>query len=232
MFASERNPVHHPAVAAHPFHPRSPLCESHAEEMASMWTHLVGVLLAIAALCWMLLSCEPRVLHQVSAAVFGTSLVLLYLASSLYHACRSPRVKSLFQFFDHACIYLLIAGSYTPLTLVTLKGAWGWSIFGVIWFLAIGGILLKTFIKGRKEAAWSTALYLAMGWIIVVAAHPLIQSLPPAGLAWLVAGGIFYSLGIIFFVWTRLPFHHAVWHGFVMLGSCCHVIATSLHILS
>lgn len=218
-------------MAAYPFQPRSPLCDSHAEEVASMWTHIAGAIFAVVASILMLATCDRQPAHLVSAGVFGATLILLYLASSLYHACRSPRTKAWLQFFDHACIYLLIAGSYTPLALVTLKGPWGWSIFGIVWFLAISGILMKSLVKGRKEGAWSTALYVAMGWLIVIAARPVIASLSPAGLCWLIGGGLAYTLGIVFFVWNRLPFNHAIWHGFVLLGSACHVIATAFHIL-
>ena len=196
-----------------------------------MWSHIIGTILAVGALVLMLVCSEKQPTHLFSAAVFGGTLVMLYLSSSIYHAIRSPRLKALFQFFDHACIYLLIAGSYTPLTLVALEGPWGWSLFGIIWFLAIAGVILKVFIKGRKEAAWSTALYLAMGWLVVIAARPLLDALPDAGLAWLVAGGLAYTLGIVFFAWKSLPYNHAIWHGFVLLGSACHVVTTAFYIL-
>lgn len=196
-----------------------------------MWSHIVGTAFAIAALVIMILVSEGDARRVVSASIFGGTLVMLYLSSSIYHAFSGPRLKSFFQILDHACIYLLIAGSYTPLTLVALRGAWGWSLFGIIWFLALAGVVLKAVMRGKRETWWSTGLYLLMGWLIVIAARPLLASIPPAGIAWLVAGGVGYSLGIIFFAWNKLPFNHAIWHGFVILGSACHVVATAVYIL-
>ncbi|MDB6076329.1 MAG: hlyIII, partial [Akkermansiaceae bacterium] len=169
----------------------------------------------------------------VSACVFGTTLVMLYLSSTLYHASTSLKAKSILQSFDHACIYLLIAGSYTPLTLVALRERWGWSwsLFGTIWFLALAGVLLKTFMRGRKDNWWSTLLYVIMGWLVVVALGPMTRILPPAGIAWMVAGGLCYTFGVIFFSWRSLRFNHSIWHLFVLSGSACHVIATMLYIL-
>nr|WP_281375546.1 hemolysin III family protein [Haloferula luteola] len=208
------------------------MCASPAEESASMWSHIFGTVLAIIGLVVMLLVSDGDARRVVSASIFGGTLVLLYLSSSIYHAFSSPKLKELFQIFDHACIYLLIAGSYTPLTLVCLRGAWGWSIFGVVWFLAVAGVVLKAVMRGKREAWWSTALYLAMGWLIVIAAGPLIRNLPTPGLIWLIAGGVGYSLGTIFFAWEKLPYNHAIWHGFVILGSACHVVATAGYILN
>lgn len=211
--------------------PRSPLCESHAEELASMATHALGTLLAVGALVTMLLRSQGDILRSVSAGVFGTTLVLLYLSSTLYHATTCPRRKPLLQALDHACIYLLIAGSYTPLTLVALRGPWGWSLFGIVWFMALGGVLLKTLHRGKRDTWWSTALYIAMGWLAVVALGPMMRALPPAGLAWMVAGGLCYTFGVIFFAWRKLRFNHAIWHLFVLAGSACHVVATIGYIL-
>ena len=167
---------------------------------------------------------------MVSAAVFGLSLVLLYSSSTLYHFFTSPRWKARFQAFDHACIYLLIAGSYTPITLITLKGAWGWSLFGAVWAMALGGVLMKTLWQGKKDHWISTALYLLMGWLIVLAFGPLLRQMPAAGIGWLAAGGLAYSLGVVFFAWHRLPFNHAIWHLFVLGGSVCHVLAACLFV--
>ncbi len=204
---------------------RSPLCDSHREEVASLVTHAAGVVFSIAALATMLFISAGEPLKVVSAAVFGISLVLLYLSSTLYHFFTSPQWKAQFQALDHACIYLLIAGSYTPVTLITLRGAWGWWLFGIVWALAIAGVLIKTVGKGKKDHWISTALYLAMGWLIVFAIGPLYRGLPAAGLAWLVAGGLSYTFGIVFYAWHRLPFNHAIWHLFVLGGSVCHVVA-------
>ena len=214
-----------------PQRPRSPLCESKAEELASTATHALGTALAIGALVAMILVADGEVFRTVSASVFGGTLVLLYLSSTLYHATSCERRKPLLQALDHACIYLLIAGSYTPLTLVALRGPWGWSLFGIVWMMAFGGVLLKTLSRGKRDSWWSTALYIVMGWLAVIAWGPMIRALPVAGVAWMVAGGLCYTLGVIFFSWRRLRFNHAIWHLFVLAGSACHVIATVLYIL-
>lgn len=212
------------------FRERSHLCDSHREEVASLATHALGVLFSIAALVVMLVISAGDSLKVVSAAVFGSSLVMLYTSSTLYHFITSPRWKARLQTLDHACIYLLIAGSYTPFTLITLRGAWGWSIFGVVWGLAVAGGLLKAFLPGRKDHWFSTALYLVMGWLIVIAVGPLVRNLDPGGIALVVAGGLAYTVGVVFFVWDRLPFNHAIWHLFVLGGSVCHVLAASLFV--
>lgn len=210
---------------------RSELCDSHREEVASLLTHAFGVVLSIAALVIMLAISWDEPLKVVSAAVFGTSLVLLYLSSTLYHFFTSARWKALFQSLDHACIYLLIAGSYTPVTLITLRGAAGWWLFGTVWTLALAGVLIKTLRKGKKDHWVSTLLYLVMGWLVVLAFGPLLKNLPMAGVWWLVAGGVAYSSGVIFFAWRRLPFNHAIWHLFVLGGSACHVLAIARYVL-
>lgn len=209
---------------------RSLLCDSHREEVASLVTHGVGVVFSIVALVIMLLLSAGDALKLISAAVFGTSLVLLYSSSTLYHFFTSPQWKARFQALDHACIYLLIAGSYTPIALITLKGAWGWSLFGAVWAMALGGVLMKTLWQGQKDHWISTALYLLMGWLIVFAFGPLLRAMPAAGIGWLVAGGLAYSLGVVFFAWRRLPFNHAIWHLFVLGGSVCHVLAVCLFV--
>lgn len=196
-----------------------------------MATHALGTALAIGALVAMVLVADGEVFRTVSASVFGGTLVLLYLSSTLYHATSCERRKPLLQALDHACIYLLIAGSYTPLTLVALRGPWGWSLFGIVWMMAFGGVLLKTLSRGKRDSWWSTALYIVMGWLAVIAWGPMIRALPVAGVAWMVAGGLCYTLGVIFFSWRRLRFNHAIWHLFVLAGSACHVIATVLYIL-
>jgi len=211
---------------------RSPLCDSHREEVASLITHSLGVLLSVVALVVMLVVSDVDVIRIVSSVVFGTSLILLYLSSSLYHFFTSPRWKAVFQALDHACIYLLIAGSYTPITLITLRGPWGWALFGIVWSMALAGILIKLLMSGKKDHWISTALYLAMGWLVVIALEPLIKNISDTGMTLLVAGGLSYSLGIVFFVWRKLPFNHAIWHLFVLGGSICHVLAITLHVLS
>jgi hemolysin III len=210
---------------------RSHLCDSHREEVASLLTHSAGVVFSVAALAvmWVLSGDDP--LRIICSVVFGLSLVMLYVSSTLYHFFTSPRWKARFQSLDHACIYLLIAGSYTPLTLITLGGAWGITLFVIVWTMAIAGVLMKTLWKGKKDHWISTALYLLMGWLIVVAIGPLLRTMETSGVLWLAAGGLAYSLGVAFFAWHRLPFHHAIWHLFVLCGSVCHVVATCLYVL-
>jgi hemolysin III len=209
---------------------RSHLCDTHREEVASMVTHAAGMVFSVVALVMMLVLSGGDPLKIVCAAVFGTSLIVLYSSSTLYHIATTHRWKARFQTLDHICIYLLIAGSYTPFTLITLRGPWGWSIFGAVWAMAIGGIFMKTLWKGKKDHWFSTALYLLMGWLIVLAIGPLWRQLPAAGVGWLAAGGLSYTLGVVFFAWNRLPFNHAIWHLFVLTGSVCHVLAVSLFV--
>jgi hemolysin III len=199
---------------------------SRAAETANSITHGLGALLSVLALALLTVSADLRgtARHVVGAAIFGTTLVLLYTVSTLYHALRPGRAKRIFHVLDHAAIYLLIAGTYTPFCLSTLRGGWGWSLLGVIWGLALLGVAFKTVCTGRFQAL-STALYLAMGWVVLVAAVPLWRALPGPGLAWLLAGGACYTLGVAFYTWHRLRFHHAVWHLFVLGGSLCHVVA-------
>ena len=211
---------------------RSPLCDSHREEVASLLSHAAGVVFSIVALVVMLALSAGDSLKLMSSVVFGVSLILLYLSSTLYHFFTVPRWKALFQGLDHACIYLLIAGSYTPITLITLRGPSGWWLFGIVWSLAIAGVLIKLLRKGKRDHWISTALYLAMGWLILFAIGPLIRELPQAGVWWLVAGGFTYSFGIVFYAWNRLPFNHAIWHLFVLGGSVCHVVAVARYVLS
>ena len=160
----------------------------------------------------------------VSFSIYGTSLILLYLASTMYHGFRSKRIKEILRIFDHSAIYLLIAGTYTPFLLVTLRGAWGWSLFGVIWGLALFGILFKLIFGPRYEIV-STAFYILMGWVVIIAIKPLIAALPAAGLFWLIAGGLAYTGGVVFYAWEKLPYNHAIWHAFVLAGSFFHFFA-------
>ncbi|MBX3249326.1 MAG: hemolysin III family protein [Myxococcales bacterium] len=201
------------------------------EEWAHTFTHGVGALLAIAALV-LLVVFATGAAAITSAAVFGATLVMTYSVSTLYHAVPAERVdtKRALQRLDHCCIYLLIAGSYTPFALVTLPGAWGWTLFFVVWGLAVLGVLLKHTPLG--DNGWvSNASYLGMGWLAVVAFEPLVASLPVGGLALLVAGGLAYTFGVVFFVWERLPYHHVIWHLFVLAGSTLHVLAVLLYVV-
>jgi hemolysin III len=201
------------------------------EEIASSITHGVGAALSVAALVVMVVVAALRgtASHVVGCAIFGSSLILLYLASTLYHALPNGRAKRVFRILDHSTIYVLIAGSYTPFTLVTLRGAWGWWIFGAVWTMAVLGIVFKCFLTGRLNVL-STAAYVAMGWIAVVAVRPLLRALPWHGFLWLLAGGLFYTLGVAFFAW-RWKFAHFVWHLFVLAGSICHFFAVYWYVL-
>ncbi len=205
---------------------------SFLEEIFNSITHGIGVLLSIAALVLLIVfsSIYGSTSHVVSFTIFGVTLILLYTASTLYHSFQKPAVKRLFKIFDHSCIYLLIAGTYTPFLLVTLRGVLGWTLFGVIWFLAITGVVLKVFFVHRYEII-STTAYILMGWIIIFAIKPLIDSLPTGGIIWLVSGGLAYTLGVIFYVWRKMPFNHAIWHLFVLGGSICHFFAVLLYVL-
>ncbi len=204
---------------------------SAAEELAHSLTHGAGLLLGIAALVLMIVFAAQKgsAIHVVSSTVYGVTLVVLYASSMFYHALPSGRGKRVFGILDHAAIFLLIAGTYTPFALVTLAGGWGWSLFAVIWGLAIGGIVLEAVSRGRMRRV-QLLLYLVMGWGIVAAARPLVRELATGGLALLLAGGLAYTLGVVFFVWRR-PFHHAVWHVFVLSGSICHFFAVLLYVI-
>jgi len=200
--------------------------QSSGEELANSLTHGLGVVLSliVGPALVMVAVGSGDVWRIVSAAVYATALVLLYTSSMMYHALRAPRAKAVFQRIDHAAIYLLIAGTYTPFTLITLRGPWGWTLFGVVWGLAAAGVTLKgTF--GARLPALSTAMYLGMGWLMIVALRPLTLHVAPKGIFWLVAGGLFYTGGVVFYVWERQRYSHAVWHLFVLAGSMAHFCA-------
>ena len=201
-------------------------------ELINGVTHGVGFLLSIAGLVVLVVLAASRggARHVVACSVYGSTLILLYLASTLYHSVTAPRAKQVLRLIDHIAIYLLIAGTYTPFTLLTLRGGWGWSLFGVIWGLAIVGSVFKILFIGRFRKT-SVVIYLLMGWLVVVGLKPLLASLPLAGFVWLMAGGAAYTLGVVFYAWKSLPHHHAIWHVFVMLGSTCHFFAVMWHTL-
>jgi len=201
------------------------------EEAANVATHAAGLLASIVGVVVLVYLGVVRgeVLHVASAGLYGATLVALYAASTLYHAFRKPGVKRVLRVLDHCAIYLLIAGTYTPFVLVGLGGGWGWALFCVIWAMAAAGIVFKVFATGRF-AVVSTAAYVAMGWLGVVAIGPLVRALPGAALAWLLAGGIAYTAGT-FFYHRRVPYSHALWHVFVLLGSVCHFVAIGLYVL-
>ncbi len=202
------------------------------EEWLNVVTHLLGLLLSIAALALMVTfaSLYGNAWHIVSFSIFGSSLVILYLASTLYHAARKRKVREKLNVFDHAAIYVLIAGTYTPYALVTLNGAIGWVLFGITWGLAVAGVVLKLFYTGRFEKL-STASYILMGWVAVIAAKPLIENLSDGGLLYLVLGGVCYTIGAIFYSFRNLPYNHAIFHVWVLAGSILHFVSIFFFVL-
>jgi hemolysin III len=207
--------------------------QSLAEEIANSATHGLGALLSLAAIpLLVVVAASGGDAWQIAgAAIFGATLLMLYTTSTLYHALSSARAKALLRRCDHAAIYLLIAGTYTPFLVGPLRGTWGWSLLVVIWTLALVGVLFKT-VFGIRRPHLSTALYLAMGWLIVVAAVPLVRSVPGTGIVWLLVGGLCYTGGVVFYVLDqRIRYAHAVWHLFVLAGSAVHFWAVYAYTL-
>ncbi|MHC4306445.1 MAG: PAQR family membrane homeostasis protein TrhA [Planctomycetota bacterium] len=203
-----------------------------AEEITHAITHGVGILLSIAALTVLVAFAALRgdAWHIVSCSIYGSSLVLLYAASTLYHAVPAPRAKGVFRTLDHAAIYVLIAGTYTPFTLVNLRGGWGWALFGVVWGLAIFGVVLEAVARPRVRIL-SLVLYLCLGWMAAVAVKPLFDSVATGGLVLLLLGGLAYTGGVVFYGWRRLPYNHAIWHIFVLAGSIFHYFAVLFYVI-
>jgi hemolysin III len=196
------------------------------EEIANSVSHGVGLVAALVAAPFLIVAASQlSAANLVGAIVFAITMVLLYAASTLYHALPQGRAKRVFMKLDHGAIYLFIAGSYTPFALGALSGPWGWTLFGIVWSLALMGVALKSF--NRLTHPWlSTGLYLAMGWLVLIAAVPLVQNVPTTGIALLVAGGLAYTLGVVFFALdNRVRYAHAVWHGFVVAGTGFHFFA-------
>lgn len=205
--------------------------QSWGEELANSLSHGLGLVLAMAGLLALVL--QARELHSgyamAGALSFGGSAVLLYLISTLYHAIPQPRIKAILRTLDHIAIYLLIAGTYTPITLGVLRGGWGWELFGLVWSLALAGVLFKA-LGGLRFPHLSTVLYLAMGWVGVVVIHPLWVHMAAGGLIWLAAGGLAYTLGVVFFVLDeKVRYSHFIWHLFVLAGTTCHFFAIFLY---
>lgn len=196
------------------------------EEIANSVSHGIGLLAAIAAAPVLVLSAarQEGSARIVGASVFAVSMVLLYLTSTIYHALPRNRARRVFQLLDHTAIFLMIAGTYTPFTLGVLHGTWGWTLFGLVWGLALAGIAL-TVTGGVRHPKLTTAVYLAMGWLILIAVKPLWLLLPSRGLFWLFAGGVAYTAGVAFYAAKRVRYSHFVWHLFVMAGTACHFIA-------
>ncbi|MGA7816633.1 PAQR family membrane homeostasis protein TrhA [Caballeronia sp.] len=204
----------------------------HFGERFNSVTHLIGTVLSVAGLATLVTmgALERDPYKIVSFAVYGAMLLVLYTISTLYHWVRSPRLKAILQKCDHSAIYLLIAGSYTPFSLVTLRGPWGWSLFGVSWGLAALGIVQELTL-GRRTRSVSMVLYVLMGWLALVAIRPLVMALPPAGTAWLLAGGLIYSAGIYFFINDeRIRHGHGIWHLFVLGGSLCQFVSVARYV--
>ena len=202
------------------------------EEKTNIISHAAGFVLGIVALVLMVVraSLYGNAWHIVGVSIFGASLICLYAASTIYHSARDPKIRGRLRVVDHATIYVLIAGTYTPFTLVTLNGWVGWVIFGFSWAMALTGITLKLFYTGRLNLL-STLMYIFMGWIIVFAIKPLINNLSADGLWWLMAGGVAYTVGAILYMIKKVPFNHAIFHMFVLLGSFCHFVSVYWYVL-
>ena len=203
-----------------------------SEERLNVISHAIGLFLSVIGLILLIVKAGQLSLMalKVSYWIFGSSIVLLYAASTLYHSVRERKLRYRLNILDHASIYILIAGTYTPFSLVTLQGSVGWIIFGVVWALAIIGVILKLFFTGRFETL-STIMYVAMGWIIVFAVKPLIDNLSQYGLIWLFTGGISYTIGAVIFSIDRLKYNHAIFHVFVLFGTFCHFLAIYYYVI-
>jgi hemolysin III len=202
------------------------------EEKTNIISHAIGLAFSIVALVLMVLkaSLDGNAWHVVGVAIFGGSLIALYAASTIYHSTKDPRRRTRLRIVDHSMIFVLIAGTYTPFTLVTLNGWVGWTIFGITWGMAITGVILKLFFTGRYNLL-STLMYVFMGWVIVFAIKPLVNNLTANGIAWLFAGGIAYTSGAILYGIKKIPFNHAIFHMFVLLGSFCHFMTVYFYVL-
>ena len=205
---------------------------THSEELVNMLTHGAGAILSLAGLIIMVSFAwkTGSIRNVIAVGIYGSTMVLLYTSSTLYHAVRSRRLKRLFRLLDHCMIFLLIAGTYTPLTLISLYGLWGWTLFGLIWGLAVTGIVIT--ILAMDKTKWlALGIYIGMGWLAIIAIKPLMAALSLPGLLWISAGGLLYSVGIVFYVWHRLPYNHAIWHLFVLGGTACHFVAILRYVL-
>jgi len=202
------------------------------EELANSITHGVGAVLAIVGLAVMtaFATLFGNAWHIVSCSIFGTTLILLYTTSTLYHSIQVRQAKTVLRVLDHAAIFLLIAGTYTPFVLVNIRGPWGWSIFGIVWMIALLGVIFQVSLLRRWPIA-SVGIYVGMGLLIIIAIKPLVVTLTRTGLLLLIAGGAAYILGLLFYGWRRLPYHHAVWHLFVLAGSTLHFFSILLYVI-
>lgn len=205
---------------------------SKREEIANAITHGIGAVLSIAALTLLIVysSIYGTAWHVVSFTIYGASMLLLYISSTLVHSFPAGKVKDLFEIFDHAAIYVFIAGTYTPILLILVGGGLGWTLFGIVWGIAFAGILFKVFFV-KKFLFFSTVLYLAMGWLAIFAIKPIYESLSTTGIWFLVIGGLFYTVGTVFYMWRGFRYHHAVWHLFVIAGSIFHFFLVFFYVL-
>jgi hemolysin III len=212
----------------------SPLAKVYSpfEEAINVYSHIFGIVLSIIGLVALVIhaNADGNVWHIVSFSIFGFSLILLYTASSVYHHAKDPVIRGRLRVFDHASIYVLIAGTYTPFTLITLSGTVGWVIFGVAWSMALTGIILKLFFTGRFKII-STSMYIFMGWMVVFAINPLIENLPSTGLYLLVAGGLAYTIGAVLYSIKAIPLNHAMFHILILVGSFCHFLSVYFYVL-
>lgn len=204
---------------------------SPTEEKLNIWSHAFGIFLSIIALVLLIIKAvqQDNIWMMISFPIFGVSLILLYLASTLYHASKEPQKRFKLKVFDHAAIYLLIAGSYTPFTLVSLNGETGWLIFSMVWVMAFTGIILKLFFTGKFKIV-STAMYVLMGWLIVFYFQDLTASLHEKGVFYLILGGVLYTIGAILYSIKKIKFNHAIFHFFVLAGSFCHFLSIYLYV--
>ena len=202
------------------------------EEIANAITHGIGFLLSIAALVLLIVfsSLEGSAMHIVTFTIFGSTMAILYINSTMVHALPQGKAKYVFEILDHSSIYLFIAGTYTPITLIVVQGALGWTIFGIIWGIAIGGIIFKAFFV-QKYLFTSTILYVVMGWIIVFCWSDIVSVMDPNGIKLLIAGGLLYTVGAVFYMWRLFPYHHMVWHLFVLAGSILHFFMVLWYVL-
>ena len=204
---------------------------SPTEEKLNIWSHAFGIFLSIIALVLLIIKAvqQDNIWMMISFPIFGVSLILLYLASTLYHASKEPQKRFKLKVFDHAAIYVLIAGSYTPFTLVSLNGETGWLIFSMVWVMAFTGIILKLFFTGRFKVI-STAMYVLMGWLIVFYFQDLTAHLHEKGVFYLILGGVLYTIGAILYSIKKIKFNHAIFHFFVLAGSFCHFLSIYLYV--
>ena len=197
-----------------------------SEEMVNSITHAIGTLLSIVALVILLMVAQNQgdTLHLISFSIYGSTLILMYLSSTLYHSFSSPRIKDVFARFDHVSIFLLIAGTYTPILLINIHGFWGWSLLVILWAIALTGAVIRAIYLHRYRKIM-VFVYLAMGWMFILAGKQIYQSLPTISVTFLILGGVVYSLGVVFYMWRNLPYAHGIWHLFVMAGSILHFFA-------